>query len=85
MELIFEEFAQIENPLQRRVKGTGLGLPLCRKLAELLGGTVRSKASSARARYSPRRFRCAMPASMASWTISPAAPSRNSTPCAPRC
>src|SRR5688500_2735302 len=24
---LFEEFAQIENPLQRRVKGTGLGLP----------------------------------------------------------
>ena len=38
--LVFEEFTQIENRLQKRVKGTGLGLPLCRKLAGLLGGRV---------------------------------------------
>jgi signal transduction histidine kinase/CheY-like chemotaxis protein len=37
---IFQDFAQIENPIQRRVKGTGLGLPLSRKLAHLLGGEV---------------------------------------------
>jgi signal transduction histidine kinase len=43
IELIFEEFNQIENHLQARVKGTGLGLPLCRKLAALLGGSVEAK------------------------------------------
>jgi signal transduction histidine kinase len=37
---IFEEFAQVETPIQRRVRGTGLGLPLCRKFAELLGGKL---------------------------------------------
>jgi signal transduction histidine kinase len=39
-ERIFEEFTQVDNPLQRRQKGTGLGLPLTRKLATLLGGAV---------------------------------------------
>jgi signal transduction histidine kinase/DNA-binding response OmpR family regulator len=38
--LIFEDFAQVDNPIQRRIKGTGLGLPLSRKLAVLLGGHV---------------------------------------------
>ena len=37
---VFDEFVQIENPLQRRTKGTGLGLPLSKRLAELLGGSV---------------------------------------------
>jgi signal transduction histidine kinase/CheY-like chemotaxis protein len=39
-EMIFEEFTQVPSPMQRRVKGTGLGLPLCRRLATLLGGEV---------------------------------------------
>ncbi|WP_343656138.1 sensor histidine kinase [Paraburkholderia caribensis] len=39
-QVIFEEFGQVQNHLQQRVKGTGLGLPLCRKLAALLGGHV---------------------------------------------
>ena len=37
---IFREFSQIENPLQERYRGTGLGLPLCRNLAMLLGGKI---------------------------------------------
>ena len=37
---IFEEWVQVENPLQKRQKGTGLGLPLSKKLAELMGGRV---------------------------------------------
>ncbi len=39
-EVIFREFGQVENPLQERYRGTGLGLPLCRNLAKLLGGSI---------------------------------------------
>src|SRR2546428_11049147 len=37
-ERIFHQFGQLENPLQRKVRGTGLGLPLTKKLVEILGG-----------------------------------------------
>ena len=39
-EIIFEEFAQVQNRLQMRQKGTGLGLPLSRQLARMLGGDI---------------------------------------------
>jgi signal transduction histidine kinase/CheY-like chemotaxis protein len=39
-ERIFQEFGQVEHALQRKVRGTGLGLPLTRKLTQLLGGRV---------------------------------------------
>ena len=39
-ERIFEEWTQVEGRHQKYVKGTGLGLPLSRKFAQLLGGDV---------------------------------------------
>jgi signal transduction histidine kinase len=39
-ERIFDEFTQVQSSLQWRNKGSGLGLPLSRKLARLLGGDV---------------------------------------------
>jgi signal transduction histidine kinase len=37
---IFQPFAQVESGLTRRHGGTGLGLYISRRLAELLGGRI---------------------------------------------
>jgi signal transduction histidine kinase/CheY-like chemotaxis protein len=42
---LFLEFGQVPNPLQARVRGTGLGLSLSKRLAELLGGSVGVKST----------------------------------------
>jgi len=39
-EAIFQDFVQVDSPMQKRFRGTGLGLSLSKKLALLLGGSV---------------------------------------------
>ncbi|MFL9670840.1 sensor histidine kinase [Variovorax sp. AB1(2024)] len=37
---VFDDFSQVDSPVQKRLRGTGLGLSLSRQLAVLLGGHV---------------------------------------------
>jgi signal transduction histidine kinase len=40
LEAIFHDWVQLDSPLQKRLRGSGLGLSLSKRLAQLLGGTV---------------------------------------------
>jgi signal transduction histidine kinase len=40
LSMLFNDFIQLDTRLQRRLRGTGLGLSLARKFAHLLGGEV---------------------------------------------
>ena len=39
-EIIFDEFSQADSSTTRKYGGTGLGLTLCKKYCELLGGSI---------------------------------------------
>ncbi len=41
LETIFQPFRQVESGLTRKYEGTGLGLSICKRLVELMGGTIR--------------------------------------------
>ncbi|MCX6690635.1 MAG: response regulator, partial [Methanoregula sp.] len=40
LELIFEEYTQVERKQRGAIKGTGLGLSIAKRLAQMLGGSV---------------------------------------------
>jgi signal transduction histidine kinase len=37
---LFQPFEQVDSSNTRKHEGTGLGLAICRKLCELMGGTI---------------------------------------------
>ncbi len=37
---LFDDFTQVDSPIQKRLRGTGLGLAVSRQLSQLLGGWV---------------------------------------------
>jgi len=37
---VFDDYSQVDSPVQKRLRGTGLGLSLSKQLAALLGGHV---------------------------------------------
>lgn len=43
---IFQDYTQIDSPIQKRLRGTGLGLSLSKRLAQLLGGDVAVQSES---------------------------------------
>jgi signal transduction histidine kinase len=71
---IFQDYTQIDSPIQKRLRGTGLGLSLSKRLAQLLGGDVSVESES----HKGSTFYVTIPIRVALKTSSPADPRTSS-------
>ena len=65
LQTLFNDFEQIDIRLQKRLRGTGLGLALARKFAELLGGKVHVQSELGKG----SRFSVVLPMKLASTNV----------------
>lgn len=74
LELIFEEFHQVDNSATRQYSGTGLGLAISRHFARLLGGDITAQSTigvgSTFAATIPLRYEAVRPAARAAAALS---------------
>jgi two-component system sensor histidine kinase/response regulator len=73
---IFEEFATLENPHRPAGEGSGLGLSICRRLANLLGGEISVQSAPGQG----STFRLILPGSV---VVGPGEPSEADLPALP--
>ena len=58
LERIFDPFFQVQSGTSRLYGGTGLGLPISKRLADAMAGTLVLKANQGSVLYSPYRLIC---------------------------
>ncbi|MCR9143844.1 MAG: ATP-binding protein [bacterium] len=73
IELIFENFSQVDSSVSRQYGGTGLGLAICRNLSRLMGGDIFIE--SAPGEGSVFHFQAAFPITNATYLLDKPAPS----------